>query len=208
MPPASAPDRPGLAVIVAGGAGRRLGLVDKPALTIDGRTLLSVALAAVAPARTVVVGPSRELSADVLQIRENPPGGGPAAALAAGLAALADSEIGSDRDELVVVLASDLPGIDAAAVDDLARALSSTGVDGAVLVDVDGRSQYLAGVWRWGPLTAAVRSRTSWHDARLADLLEPLIGARVPAARAITSDINTPADLAKWRPSGPAAGDS
>lgn len=196
MPPASAPDRPRLAVVLAGGSGRRLGLVDKPALRIDGRTLLSVALAAVAPARTVVVGPARTLPEGILQVREDPPGGGPAAALAAGLVVLG---LDGGADEFVAVLASDLPGIDGVTVESLTRALFVAGANGAVLQDTDGRTQYLAGVWRLGPLVAAVGSRSSWHGGRLADLLEPLIGVRVPAPPSVTDDIDTPADLAKWQ---------
>ena len=50
------------AVVLAGGAARRLGGTDKPALRVDERTLLEHVVAAVAGAgRIVVVGPRRSL---------------------------------------------------------------------------------------------------------------------------------------------------
>ncbi len=198
MPPESVPDRPRLAILVAGGSGRRLGLVDKPALLLDGRRLLDIALAAVTPARTVVVGPERILPAGVLQTRETPPGGGPAAAVVAGLTALVprSGDIGSA--DLVAVLAADLPGIDATAVDSLTAALHRVGGHGAVLIDPDGRNQYLAGVWRLAALDDAARSRPSWHGGRVADLLGPLISVRVPTTRRTAADIDTAADLLEW----------
>ncbi len=198
VPPVLAPDRPGYAIVLAGGSGRRLGLVDKPALLTGTLTLLEVALAAVAPARTVVVGPHRDLPDDVLQAREEPPGGGPAAALVTGLIALIGESAGFGESDLVAVLAADLPRIGHQAVDRLAAAVRSQHTDGAVLVDPAGRSQYLAGVWRLTALIGAARSRRSWHDARVSDLLGSLTTARVPADLATTADVDTAADLLEW----------
>ncbi|MEE4545309.1 NTP transferase domain-containing protein [Streptomyces sp. V4-01] len=77
------------AVVLAGGAARRLGGADKPALPVGGRMLLDRVLAACPGARaTVVVGPRRPTSRPVRWTREDPAGGGPLPALAAGLAAL------------------------------------------------------------------------------------------------------------------------
>jgi molybdopterin-guanine dinucleotide biosynthesis protein A len=74
------------AIVLAGGRGARLGGVDKADLVVGGQTLLERALAATAGAnRTVVVGPRRPTSRPVTWAREHPPGGGPVAALAAGL---------------------------------------------------------------------------------------------------------------------------
>ena len=133
--------------MLAGGNGRRLGTVDKPALVVAGRTLLDVALDAVAPALTVVVGPVRALPPAILQTREEPPHGGPAAGLVAGLAALSDAGA-LDEAELVAVLAADLPGIDAAAIRRLTGAVLRAACRRRLLVDPSGRDQYLAGVWR------------------------------------------------------------
>jgi molybdopterin-guanine dinucleotide biosynthesis protein A len=183
--------------VLAGGAGRRLGQVDKPALLVGGRSLLAVALSAVAPALTVVVGPHRELPPDVLQTREQPPGGGPAAAVVAGLEVLTRTSRFAPSD-MVAVLAADLPGIDAIAVDSLAAALLGGPADGAVLVDPDGHRQYLAGVWRVQALLAAANSRASWHGGRVSDLLGPSIGVLVPADRSTAADVDTTADLLEW----------
>ncbi|RRQ04150.1 NTP transferase domain-containing protein, partial [Corynebacterium bovis] len=85
-------------VVVAGGAGRRLTasapdpatLPPKPLLSDGaGRRLIDRALAA-APrgGSVVVVGPPMPLPPHVHRVREDPPLSGPAAALAAGVAAL------------------------------------------------------------------------------------------------------------------------
>ena len=77
------------AIILAGGAGRRLGGRDKSALTVAGRPLLSRVLQAVIRARRVVVVGQVEVPDGVGQVSEDPPGGGPVAGIAAGLAELA-----------------------------------------------------------------------------------------------------------------------
>ncbi|GAA2384446.1 NTP transferase domain-containing protein [Streptomyces glaucosporus] len=111
------------AVVIAGGAARRLGGADKPALTVGGRTLLDRVLHACAgAARTVVVGPRRPTARPVDWVREQPPGGGPLAALDAGL-----RRAGS---ETVLVLSADLPFLTPATV----RAL----LDGAAGPDGNG----------------------------------------------------------------------
>jgi molybdopterin-guanine dinucleotide biosynthesis protein A len=81
------------AVILAGGEASRLGGGGlKATRPVRGTPLLSRVLAAVDGAqRAVVVGPPELASLvpqDTLLTREEPPGGGPVAALAAGLAAL------------------------------------------------------------------------------------------------------------------------
>ena len=78
------------AVVLTGGAARRMGGVDKPAIPVAGRSMRDRVLTAVASAAPrVVVGPAVDLPPGVLATREEPPGGGPVAATAAGLAALA-----------------------------------------------------------------------------------------------------------------------
>jgi molybdopterin-guanine dinucleotide biosynthesis protein A len=150
------------AIVLAGGSGRRLGGRDKPALPVGGRSMLRRVLDAVAGASPrVVVGPARtDLPPDVVQVRERPPGGGPVAALAAGLAAL-NADAGSiagtgsmaDADAgFVAVLAADLPFLTSADVDALRQAARVGDRDGAVLLDADGRQQWLCGEWRTGAL--------------------------------------------------------
>jgi molybdopterin-guanine dinucleotide biosynthesis protein A len=126
------------AVILAGGSGRRLGGADKALLDVGGRTLLERVLAAVpGAARAVVVGPPRPGIAGVTWCRENPPGAGPAAALAAALPHTASPYL--------CVLATDLPFVTAPVIQRLVAA--AQGHDGALLVDQTGRDQLLCGVY-------------------------------------------------------------
>ncbi|MCP3424581.1 nucleotidyltransferase family protein [Rothia sp. AR01] len=90
-------------IVVAGGRSSRLGGAEKASLSVDGTPLVDHALAAlrgVSP--LVLVGPEHLRRPGVELTREDPPFGGPAAALAAGLRAV-------DGAELVWLLACDLP---------------------------------------------------------------------------------------------------
>jgi molybdopterin-guanine dinucleotide biosynthesis protein A len=115
--------------------------------------MLARVLDAVATATPrIVVGPPElvlpagVLPAGVLRTCEEPPGGGPVAAIAAGLA-LVPASVAH-----VAVLAADLPFLTAA---DLAWLLPAEDTDGAVFVDEGGREQWLCGMW-W---TDVLRSR-------------------------------------------------
>ncbi|MCW3816568.1 NTP transferase domain-containing protein [Micromonospora sp. DR5-3] len=139
------------AVVLSGGAARRMGGVDKPARPVGGRPMLHRVLAAVADAAPrIVVGPAGPLPEGVRVTREQPPGGGPVAATVAGLALL------DPGTAMVALLAADLPLLTPRAVADLRRALDGSTVDGACYVDGDGRRQQLCGVWRVDALRAAV----------------------------------------------------
>ena len=137
----------------------------------------------------VVVGPERavdpELADGVVWAREDPPGGGPVAGLAAGLA-LVDNDF-------VAVLAVDQPGVTASTIDRL-RAAADGG--GAVLVDADGRRQWLIGVWRVAALRAALPARPD--GASLRSVLTPLAPAEVAALPGEALDVDTPEDLEGW----------
>ncbi len=81
---------PYTAVVLAGGKAARLGGRAKPQLEVGGRPILAAVLDAVADAeRRIVVGPPQPVPADVLLGARAPPGGGPVAALRAGLAEVA-----------------------------------------------------------------------------------------------------------------------
>nr|WTA67716.1 NTP transferase domain-containing protein [Micromonospora sp. NBC_00855] len=112
------------AVVLAGGAARRMGGVDKPALPVGGRPMRDRVLTAVTDATPrVLVGAADAVPAGVLVVREDPPGGGPVAAAAAGLALL-DPDAG-----LVALLAADLPLLTRAAIGDLLNHLDEENVD-------------------------------------------------------------------------------
>ncbi|MFF9642731.1 molybdenum cofactor guanylyltransferase [Kitasatospora aureofaciens] len=139
-------------IVPAGGAARRLDGADKPGLTVGETTLLDRVLAACAGARTtVVVGPARPTThAGVRWTREQPPGGGPVAAVAAGLDLV--------TADTVLLLAADLPFLDRRTVERLASALEEAGpyTDAAVLVDAGGRDQPLTAAYRTAALRAAL----------------------------------------------------
>lgn len=130
------------AVVLAGGAARRLGGADKPGLEVAGRPLLDRVLEACEGAvDTVVVGPRRTTGRPVLWAREDPPGGGPLPALAAGLA-----RAGSDT---VLVFAADMPFLTRTTADALRESLrQERDADGVVLTDPSGRDQPLAAAYR------------------------------------------------------------
>lgn len=173
------------AVIVAGGAGRRLAGMDKPAIEVGGRSLLARAVAAVADAEDiVVVGPERPLDRPVTWAREDPPGTGPLAALAAGLAALGSA------DE-VAILAADLPNVTPETVRRLRTARGDTA--GAILVDAEGRRQWLLGVWRRDTLDAAMPDDPAGKS--LGRTLGTLPLVEVAAEPGEAADVDTPADL-------------
>ncbi|RIW42216.1 bifunctional protein IspD/ispF [Micromonospora endophytica] len=76
------------ALVLAGGAGRRMGGRDKPTLPVGGVPMRERVLAEVADASPrILVGPG-PAPQGVRLTREVPPGGGPVAAIAAGLALL------------------------------------------------------------------------------------------------------------------------
>ncbi|MER0481180.1 DUF6457 domain-containing protein [Streptomyces sp. Edi2] len=109
-------------IVLAGGAARRLGGADKPALSVGARPLLDRVLAACPDAAiTVVVGPHRPTARAVVRALEDPPGGGPLAALDAGLR--------HTTAPTVLVLSADLPFLTAATVQGLLAA--ATGTPGA-----------------------------------------------------------------------------
>lgn len=146
------------AIVLAGGTSSRLGSVPKAELVANGATLLERTLDAVARAhRIVVVGPepSRRLPAGVLQTREIPAFGGPAAAIAAGLSMLTAE---GESCDVTLVLACDMPRIGLAIPRLLRGIVDNPEKDGVIAVEAD-RLQPLASGFRTAPLAAAVAAR-------------------------------------------------
>ena len=183
---------PYTAVVLAGGKAARLGGQAKPQLEVGGRTMLAAVLAAVADAeQRIVVGPPQPLPTDVRQVREQPPGGGPVAALRAGLAEV-DTEV-------VALLACDLPFLTGTLVTELRTLLTD---DGVLVVDDGGRDQYLLGVWRTAALRGAVAD--AHGPTSLRRVMAPLAVSRhrprvEPGTPPPWTDCDTPADLARAR---------
>ncbi|MFJ5260715.1 NTP transferase domain-containing protein [Streptomyces sp. NPDC088387] len=160
------------AVVLAGGAARRLGGADKPGVRVGGRALLDRVLAACADAiTTVVVADPRPTARAVGWAREDPPGGGPLAALGAGL-----RHTTADR---LVVLSADLPFLQEATVRRLLAALRDGTFDGVLLTDPDGRDQPLVAAYRAAALRRAL--------ARIADEQGGLTGLPL---RRLTAALN------------------
>jgi molybdopterin-guanine dinucleotide biosynthesis protein A len=180
------------ALVLAGGKAARLGGQAKPQLEVGGRTMLAAVLDAVRDAeRRVVVGPRQAAPDDVVQVREQPPGGGPVAALRAGL-----PEVGTD---VVALLAGDLPFLTGELVAELRAGLTG---DGVLVVDETGHDQFLLGVWRAAALRSAVADVSG--PTSLRKVLAPLSVRRVrpvvpPGTPPPWLDCDTPADLAAAR---------
>ncbi|MEY9941118.1 molybdopterin-guanine dinucleotide biosynthesis protein A [Streptacidiphilus sp. MAP5-52] len=201
------------AVVLAGGAARRLGGEDKPGLVVGGASLLNRVLAACAAAqRTVVVGPERATARPVRWTRETPPGGGPVAGLAAGLELV--------TADVAVLLAADLPFLDAPTVHALVAALpaelraetgaeTGAGADAVLLVDADGRDQPLAAAYRTAALRTALAQLPAAEGAPLRAVTRGLRLLRLPDVRRAAVDCDTWDDVheARLRADGDAHAD-
>ena len=77
-------------VVLAGGGSVRFGTdkLAEPLGAPDGPTVLDALITSLPPVDVVVVGPERTSPRPVRWVLEDPPGGGPAAALVAGLRAV------------------------------------------------------------------------------------------------------------------------
>lgn len=182
------------AVIVAGGRGTRLGGVSKPDLSVGGVPLLDRTLAAATGARATVIvgGPRRE---GVLWTVESPPGSGPAAAVAAGLAALADPA------PWTVVLAVDTPRAPDAVAALLASLPPDAGVgedvDGAWIVDGGRHAQPLLAVYRTAVLAGRCADPQAGRSMR--SLVANLRMREVGDADGLSRDVDTWDDVAYWK---------
>ena len=181
------------AIVLCGGSSRRLGGADKAAVVVGERTLLDRALDAVAAARTTIaVGPQRPTERDVSWTVEDPPGGGPVAAIAAGLKQV--------MTDISVVLGVDFPFVGPAHVTRLLASLEGDrigrdgiGRDGAIYVDETGRHQFLVGAYRTDALRAALTGRAAQGMA-VKDLILDLDLVLLADPRA-TQDVDTWADV-------------
>lgn len=185
------------ALILAGGRSSRLGGTPKQSLVYDGGTLLDRALAAASGgSRTAVVGPDPgTLPPEVVCCREDPPFAGPAAAIAAGLEALA-----GDASAFTLVLACDMPRAEAAVVRLLAAlAASGPAGDGVAACSPDGRIQPLAGFYRTDALKKSVdllAGRGALINASVRSLLASLDLQLVTVPAGSTVDVDTWDDAA------------
>lgn len=175
------------AVVLCGGRARRFGS-DKTRAQLHGRALLDHLLDALPPTWPVVcVGEPRPTRREVAWAREDPPGGGPNAAIAAALAEVDTA--------LVVVLAGDMPW--AGAVADRLAAPLAGGADpglGAVYArDGDRGVHPLLAAYRTSALRAALPDPPEGTAARAVQRRLRFAVLDVPDAG---RDVDTPDDLA------------
>lgn len=199
------------AVVVAGGASRRLNHVPKASLSDGTSTLLDCALEAVASASPrVVVGPeSLPLPSGVLRTRENPPFSGPAAAIHAGLECIAaDCERSqAPLPSWCLILGVDTPRI-APAVQQLIAAArgaeqAATATPSPTDSEAPNDSEASAGFWGvaegiYQPLVGiyrfdSIRSvfSTGTTDASVRSFLRRLNPVSVQMSAADTADVDT-----------------
>lgn len=193
------------AVVLAGGASRRFGS-DKLEARLGAGSLLEHAVRELpAGSRLLVVGPLRTgLAADspISYVREDPPGGGPAAAMIAGLIAVTGD---AGPDDVVLVLPGDTPAAGRAAAL-LMRALLADPVAVAVVgVDDENREQSLQLALRRSAAERLILAAGDdrGHDASARVLIQ-ILGddlRRVPLPAHFHADIDTPGDLDRWQSS-------
>jgi molybdopterin-guanine dinucleotide biosynthesis protein A len=194
------------ALVLAGGWARRLGGADKPGIAIAGQPMVTAVAAAAAGAgagQLVVVGPPRPgLAGDLAArgytvavefITEQPPGAGPVPALRAGLQLVAAPWL--------FLLAADLPFLRDSHLRALLTAARERRASGAMLVDDQGRPQWLASCWR----TADLAALASYQGSSLGGVLGPLRPVEVTVAPDQAPpwlDCDTPQDVAAARALG------
>ncbi|MGP7959262.1 molybdenum cofactor guanylyltransferase [Sanguibacter sp. A247] len=182
-------------VVPAGGTARRLGGGDKTALDVGGRSILERVLDATTAWPCVVVaddpGPAvHARHPGVRWVREDPPGGGPAAALAAGVAAAPDARV-------LVALAGDQPWAGDVVPRLLAALHAAPEAEAALAVGGSGRRQPLLAAYRIAAVTAVLAGGAHGLPARA--LAEGLAVVEVPVTDLEVFDVDTPDDLAAAR---------
>ncbi len=184
-------DAPLAAVVLAGGASRRMGR-DKAALPYQGGTLIEHVVSAVgircAPV-FVIAAPGQPLPAlDAEVLRDEVREVGPLVATGRGLRAAAD--VGAPW---TFVCAVDMPYLDAALIDVLVD--SARRVDADVVLPWDGRDHYLAGLYRTA-LVATVEKLVAAGERSMSALVNSVDTQRIVLADSTPlTNVNSASDL-------------
>lgn len=177
------------AVVLCGGEGRRFG-GDKTRADLAGSSLLDHLLDHLPGDWPVVcVGAARPTRRAVTWCREDPPGGGPVAAIAAALPLL--------DGPVLVLLGGDMPYAAGPAPELVATLERSPDLDAVIGRDGDGRLQPLLAAYRASALRAAVPQPAA--GTPLMRLLDPLRTATVSVGDHAALDVDTAEDLDRAR---------
>ncbi len=180
-------------IVLAGGRSRRMG-TDKRLLLIEGEPMLrrvAMAVAAVTDELIVVVAPNRPLPSGVLDgidmrvAIDRRTDAGPLAGIEAGLLATTAGD--------VLVIAGDLPWLDASLMRDLLAGLE--GAD-AVAADAGRGPEPLLAAYRRGPALVAATRLLDAGERRARKLLNELALVTMLDSGASTRNVNRPVDLA------------
>lgn len=173
------------AVVLAGGTSRRFGS-DKLGARLRGVTVLETVVRSLPDNwPVVVVGPPRDCGREVVWTREEPPGGGPLAGVAAGTEVV--------TTPLVAVVAGDMP-FAGRSLERLVEALRSAapGVGAVVATDDGGVANPLLAAYRTSSVRAALPSPSANRPAKMLLAVPHLeVAVTGPEGR----DIDTPTDL-------------
>lgn len=177
------------AIILTGGSSTRFGS-DKSRAILDGQSLLSRVLTELAEnIDVVIVGPTFESQLRSLKfVQEDPAGGGPVAAVNAGIAII--------DTEFVALIATDMP-FAAAVIHNLANSLESS-IDGLVPLDAEGIPQTLCAIYRTDALRRAIEKLGSPQGRSMRSLTALLEVQEMELPASLKSrllDIDTPEDL-------------
>lgn len=192
------------AILLAGGRASRVDGAAKPLFEVGGQTLLFAAVDAAshAGARPItVVAPVLDPALDVDWVREDPPFGGPVAAIVAALDSWERRTPAAPDPEWTLLLACDLPSVGAAVrrlVADIVLLPSDT--DGMCLADASSRPQWLTGVYRTSALRAAASALPErGRNAPVRALMNDLAITVIAAPDDLTRDVDTWEDLEEAR---------
>lgn len=177
---------PTTAVVLCGGESRRFGS-DKTRADFGGVSVLDALLTSLPSEWAVLcVGPERPTPrTGVRWTREDPPGGGPVAGLAAALRVV--------ESPVTVLLGGDMPYAGPVAARLAAELADVPGCDAVAGVDGEGRVQPLLAAYRTAALRAVVPQEPAGTPLRR--LLDGLRVETRPVPEQASLDVDTPADL-------------